>query len=258
MLGVAAAAQGVSVEDEEMTDATVSVSNALIALVDDAGGPGRLITPRGWRHLGLVIVDSLYSLRANYDTVTKPVLIRYCDSAPGLTWGTVEDPLLSEHTAADLVDFVGPLSLAERHELLNRQICPGTARGGKAGKPKAEAVVEVAQTLLGCGVSSREEFVFKATRDKGQELVQALTEIKGVGIAFWRYMLSLSGVEVSKPDTMILRWLHEVTGQHFSAKEGGPLIDEATWKLQRDGLGVTVRQIDHLVWRKTSGRPLTG
>ncbi len=70
-------------------------------------------------------------------------------------------------------------------------------------------------------------------------------------------MLSLSGVEISKPDTMILRWLREVTGEASTPTDAGALIEMATARLQAGGMDVTVRQVDHLVWRKASGRPLT-
>lgn len=69
-------------------------------------------------------------------------------------------------------------------------------------------------------------------------------------------MLNLSAVEVSKPDTMVLRWLRDVIGNNLDDVAGAALIEGTTEQLQDEGLPVTVRQIDHLVWRKASGRPL--
>jgi len=227
--------------------------NALVQLIDEAGGPDRLITPRGWRHMGLVIIDAVFSLQADYDSIVMPMLKRYCDAAPGLSWSTVNDSALPEHDARKLIDFLEPMSLERRYEIFNRQIGPGTAKRGGPGKPKAEIVVEVAQALG--NATTYTTFVEEASSN--HELKWKVLEVPGVGFACWKYMLNLSGAEVTKPDTMVLRWLERVVGAIPSPSDGAALIEGATKRLQEDGMNVTVRQIDQLVWRKESGRVLT-
>jgi hypothetical protein len=227
---------------------------ALEALIDEAGGVDRLITPRGWPHLGLVIIDAVFSLQADYDTVVRPMLERYCDAAPGLNWATAGDATRHEHDAQRLIDFLDPMPLEQRFDILNRQIGPGTARLGRPGLPKAEIVVQVARELIDRGVIHRADFAAAAVGDPGLEW--KVRRVPGVGLACWKYMLNLSGVEVSKPDTMVLRWIHDVIGVNPNAVAGAALIENATERLQDEGLPVTVRQMDHLVWRKASGRPL--
>lgn len=232
--------------------------DAVERLIDDAGGVANLITPRGWPHLGLVIIDACWSLRSNYDTVVTPLLASYCDAAPDLTWATAGEPPHAEHDAQRLIDFLGPIPLEARYTILNRNVGPGTvnrrADGTTKGKPKAEIVVEVAQILVEEGVVTRADFVEAAPANPG--LQWRVRQVPGVGFACWKYLLSLSGVEVAKPDVMVLRWLAEATGGPQSDAAGAALIESATRDLQTRGIDVTVRQVDHLVWRKASGRSL--
>lgn len=236
--------------DSDLEMATTAVK----ALIDDAGGPDQLITPRGWPHLGLAIIDAVYSLQADYDTVVTPLLKRYCDAAPGLQWTTASSPRGPEHDAQRLIEFLEPMELEDRCNILNRQIGPGTAKRGLPGVPKAEIVVQVAHVLMQHGVISRADFTEAVFTDP--QLEWAVRRVDGVATACWKYMLSLSGIEVSKPDTMVLRWLAEVTGRTPSTTAGASLLENATKQLQEEALPVTVRQVDHLVWRKASGRAL--
>ena len=238
-----------------MADQLEEVALALAALVQEAGGPDAVITPRGWQHMGLVIIDAVYSLQADYDTVVLPMLKRYCDTAPDLDWLTADGPLHGEHDAKTLIEFLGPMEVERRCEILNRQIGPGTARNGRPGKLKAEIVVEVAGVLVDHNAGTVDKFAIAGVDDP--QLKAEFLWIPGVGIACWKYMLNLSKVEAIKPDTMVLRWLDQTLGSTPTPSDGAALIEAATARLQDRGLKVTIRQIDHLVWRKASGRSLT-
>ncbi|MBU3688537.1 MAG: hypothetical protein FGM29_03105 [Actinobacteria bacterium] len=227
---------------------------ALEALIAEAGGVDRLITPRGWPHLGLVVLDAVFSLQADYDTVVQPLLERYCDAAPDITWATASMPPPPEHDARRLLEFLEPMTLDQRCQLLTSQVGPGTAKGGQAGYRKAQMVVDVARILVDTGAATRATFVAAVASDTGLEW--KVRRVPGVGFACWKYMLNLSGLEASKPDTMVLRWLCETTGAEQTQQAGASLIEQATAVLQRGGAPVTVRQMDHLVWRKVTGRPL--
>jgi len=237
-----------------MADHLDATTSAIEALIAEAGGVDRLITPRGWPHLGLVIVDAVFSLQADYDSVVKPLLEHYCDAAPDITWATASVPPPPEHDARHLHEFLEPMTLEERCNLLTSHVGPGTAKGGRAGYRKAQIVVDVARILVDNQAVSRANFAAAAVANPGLEW--KVRRVPGVGVACWKYMLNLSGVEVSKPDTMVRRWLRDVIGVTPDAVAGTALIEDATERLQDDGMNVTVRQVDHLVWRKASGRPL--
>jgi hypothetical protein len=236
-------------------DLLTRASEALSELIAEAGGARRLVTPRGYPHMGLVILDSMFSLQADYDIVVVPLLRRYCEKAPGLSWPLCADPGTPEHTARDLLGLLESLDVGQRLDLLNRQIAPGTSRGTGGRVTKAEAVMRIARVLVKDGISSRRDF--RDAVESGTDVGKNVLEIRGVGFACWQYMLSLSGVEKSKPDTMIVRWSARELGQQLSPKTIAGLIEQATDSLQTVHPGVTVRQVDHLIWRKESGRTLT-
>ena len=237
-----------------MADHVTATATALRALIDEAGGVDRVITPRGWPHLGLVILDAVYSLRADYTSLVQPLLERYCDHAPGISWATASDDTVPEHDARRLLDVITAMSVEERNKVLNRQIGPGTSRRDGQGYPKVDIVADIARILVNRRIVARADFVKASTTDP--TLKVSVMAVPGVGIACWKYLLNLSGVEVSKPDTMVMRWLDRVTGAKLTPPDGAELIEAATHKLQRGGMSVTVRQMDHLVWRKESGRQL--
>jgi 3-dehydroquinate dehydratase len=230
-------------------------TEALADLIKEAGGPAVLVEPRGYHHLGLIILDAVFSLRADYDTVVLPLLKRYCDAAPGISWPPPVHAGSIEHTAQDLLDFLASQTVETRLDLLNRQIAPGTNRGREGSVTKVDAAMRLAAVLVKRhNISTREQFVAAAV---DSSVKRSALDIRGVGQACWRYLLNLSGVEKSKPDTMILRWLKNEAGSTLPPDEAAELIEKVARRLQQQGLAVTVRQVDHLIWRKASGRSLT-
>ena len=224
------------------------VVDAVEALVFAAGGAGSLIEPRGYPHLGVAIVDSLFSLRADYDTVVVPLLRRYCDGC-GLGWDERFNASAHQHGTGALIGFLGPMSTDQRCALLNRQVSPGTS------KRKANVCVEVATVFDQAGIDSTTELAHAVRRSAALEW--AVRDVSGVGPATWSYLLNLSRVEVSKPDTMVVRWVETVTGHRPSQAEAAVAIEHAAEVLASRHHGLTVRMVDHLVWRAASGRSLS-
>jgi hypothetical protein len=231
-----------------MKNVTKSTRDALRRLIAADGGAEALKTPGGYPHMGVIILDAVYSLQANYDSTVVPLLQRYCEAVPGLSWPLPEGRR-PEHTAQDLIDFLTTLDIEARLDLLNRQLAPGTSRSRKGPVLKVDAAIAVAKTLLAEGISTRDDFVQRAHEPHVEKKVR---DLPGIGIACWRYLLNLSGAENVKPDTMILRWLNGTLGEQHSPKAAAKIIEDATALLQGEGIHVTVRQIDHLIWRTQS------
>jgi len=240
-----------------MKNHLAATCRALKELLSAEGGPEGLHTPRGYRHMGLIILDAVFSLQANYDAIVVPLLQRYCEAEPNLLWSTKDSDAGPEHTAQDLLDFLASLDGENRLSLLNRQITPGTARSRSGPVLKADAVIRIAETLVSQGISTRDEFRHAVESDIEKSVgsvEQAVCAVPGIGIACWRYLLNLSGAQAVKPDTMILRWLEKTLGERPFPKAAARLIEDATAQLQDEGMDVTVRQMDHLIWRTESGR----
>lgn len=234
------------------------VVDALEQLIDDAGGVDALVEPRGYPHLGVAIVDAVFSLRAGYDSTVVPVLQRYCDGC-GIGWDHRFDVQSGEHGVEALLAYLGPMSSSQRCELLNWQVAPGTRAR------KADVCVEIASALKGQGVERSTDLAREGR--PSAEVEWAVRRIHGVGPAAWSYLLNLSRVEVSKPDTMICRWVGQASRRSAGQAEAGgrsvtqaaaaAAIEQATAVLAPSHPGLTVRKVDHLVWRAASGRPLT-
>ena len=106
----------------------------------------------------------------------------------------------------------------------NHQVAPGTKIR------KAVTVVSVAENLRGIGIDSRAELASRSA-DAGVE--RALCAVPGVGIAAWRYLLSLARVEKSKPDTMITRDSRTASGTaQLTSPEVTDLLEAAVGELQ--------------------------
>ena len=240
-----------------MKNYSVTTHQALKKLISAEGGPKGLPTPRGYRHMSLIVLDAVFSLRANYDAIVVPLLQRYCEADPKISWSTKDDTTRPEHTAQDLLDFIATLDSNGRLRLFNRQITPGTSRSKNGPMLKADAVIQIAEALTKQKISTRNEFKRAVESDIAKSIgtvEKAVCAVPGIGVACWRYLLNLSGAQAVKPDTMILRWMEKVLGERPNPKAAAQLIEETTARLRDEEINVTVRQIDHLIWRTESGR----
>ena len=222
------------------------VADAIEALIGEVGGVTQLITPRGYPHLGLAILDSMFSLRARYDTVVVPILVRYCEANEAIRWEQRFEPLQTEHGAQALLDFLGPKTSAERCEVLSRHVAPGTSTR------KADVCVQIAEVLVENGVDTHIQL--GTVLDEKPGLEWDVRKISGVGPAAWRYLLNLSQIEKVKPDVMIVGWVEKQLGRSVGQVEAAHLVEAATAILQQGDLDVSVRTVDHLIWRAQSGR----
>ena len=234
-------------DDMNHGDPQQKVTAALRSLVEQAEAQGALITPRGYSHLGIAILDAVFSLRSRYDSVVVPTLKRYCEAA-GLDWSDL-DAAQPEHGAQALVDFLGPKSSEERCEILTKHVAPGT------NTRKADLCVEIAQVLVDNGVDTHASLA--VVLEESPDLESKIRNLAGVGPAAWRYLLNLSKIEKVKPDTMIVRWVSKVLGEKVGQKEAARLIEVAAAEIQGQGADPSVRTLDHLVWREQSKRSLT-
>lgn len=227
-----------------------AVRTALLHLYEAAGGAASVRAPRGYAHLGLAVIDAVYSLRAQYDRHVVPVIEAYCVGTTGLEEkGARFASNGPEHGVDALLAVTRDLT---ENELVakfggNRQCAPGTRIR------KAVVVRNLADALAVRGVLVRADLQARWS-EPGVEY--AVLRVCGIGPAAWRYVLSLSGVERVKPDTMVTAWVRQAVGDSsITPVDAANLLESAAIDLGRDAL--TVRAADHLVWRAASGRPLS-
>lgn len=239
---------------EQGEPAVSALTEALGDLVAEAGGVDCLFEPDGYRHLGLTILDSVLSLRQRYSGTSRRLQC-YCEVVPELEWTALDAPG-PEHDAARLVETLRALPVGAQTEIFGALKAPGTRR------PRREVVEEVAANLLTMSPAVCTQNEFRRAVETDYDRVQAtVMGINGIGIAAWRYMVNLNGLQAAKPDTMIVRWVRGVLPTETprpSEQAIGALFEAAVYRLGEVGQHrLDVRTADHLVWRKESGRPIS-
>lgn len=201
------------------------------------------VEPLGYPNsLAHCIIDSTYSLRARYSSVIN-VRIRY-DDVRKVDGG---DPTTDGvHQLIRAIDDAGGAEDAALKLFGNRAMAPGTNR------LKSVVIYEAALALDEAGVRTTEDLRGTANGDGPQaEVKKAWLGVSGLGQASWRYLLMLAGVDGTKPDVMIRRFVTSAVGAEkmVSPDRAGAAIEGAAVELK-----VKTFLLDHTVWRYQSGR----
>ena len=217
-------------------------------LTNAFGQYGLPAPPHGYPHSGLAVIDAVFSVRANYDRHVVPVVNHYCGTVARLAPEDASfDDSLAEYSIAELASDLAPLydrQLVERFG--NRQVSPGT------GVLKAFTVRILASTLVELGVCERHDL---CERWDDPDVAGRVLGIKGMGPATWRYLLSVSLIERVKPGRMVVGWVRSTANvKELTPEEAADLLEHAVAMLQAGGCNLTVRAVDHFVWRIQSGR----
>lgn len=209
----------------------------LVAGTAVLGGPSTWRRPPGYPDsLALCLLDSIWSLGANYDHHVVPVLNRYREFRGGHA---------DRDTATDLVGAAeacgGPAAFAQ--VLRNRQLT-----STRKGVLKAQAVMEAARMLSRAGIETP-----AALQANADEVAAHWRQIPGQrsSATGWRYLLLLAGASEAKPDRMIVRFVSGAVGRPVAPEEAHTLLQAAAPRL-----GVPLPSLDHRIWLYQSGRLL--
>jgi len=190
------------------------------------------------------VVDCMYSLRANYESVVLPMLRERLPARPGMQ----DTPDLS------FSDFMRDVDRFEPDKwdgygsaVLNLQVI--------SGRRKVEICYEIAQSLRDLGYETRADLLAI-----GEEALVDLCRgplrnaIHGFGEAACRYLPLLFGVESQiKPDTMIIRFFGGLSS--WSPRMGNvrdiELIERVITRASAD-IHTTPARLDNAIWRHMS------
>lgn len=198
-----------------------------------------------WSSISLCVLDAVWSIGANYDSVVTPLVHRFAAAyAVPQPLVPIEAPLPPEsfplrHLASlDVVELLG---------VTNRQRT--STRGGIV---KAEAVLRYAQILASYQVETLDDGMALLSRSKDLQVVDdALANVPGDGQFGVRrgYLWMLIGHdEKIKPDRMVLRWLSRI-GFDVDPLQAKTLILDAVARVSGElGRDVTAWEIDHAIW----------
>lgn len=192
-----------------------------------------------YRSLSVCLIDCIYSLRAQYNTITLPVVDRYAAQymngdrhAPG-------------DTVSKLIQHIdvagGPEQFADKI-LLNHQ-----KLGGRLLIPKEQICYQLAKYLLLLHIDTIEDF---QTFESPELLEAVIRSVKGIGDAGVNYLFMLAGDNNRcKPDVHIHQCIKDACGQDISNDECQALFTDAVFILNQHYPDLTVRSLDSIIWR---------
>lgn len=113
-----------------------------------------------------------------------------------------------------------------------------TSRQRLSGRSKVEVIADAAGALTRAQITSAGDVL--AERDRAR---QVYCSVKGLSTVTFDYLCMLIGAETVKPDTWILRYLHQVLERPVDVAEASLLLNAAARELGR-----SAREVDHQVW----------
>lgn len=192
-----------------------------------------------YHSLSVCLIDCVYSLRAQYHTITLPVVDRYAERymngnrhAPG-------------DTVSKFIQHIdatgGPKEFADKI-LLNHQ-----KLGGKSLIPKEQICYQLAKHLQHLHIDTIEDF----QAFESPELLEAVIRaVKGIGDAGVNYLFMLAGDNARcKPDVHIHQCIKDACGQDIPNVECQELFTDTVAILNQQYPGLTVRSLDSIIWK---------
>ena len=191
----------------------------------------------GYPSVPLCVIDAVFSIGANY-VATQNTVRRFRES-----FSTPPDTAdqLSISEFIKIYDEYGIEGMTER-VYQNRQ-----RTSTRMGILKTEAVLRFSKVLSRFGVEYLQD-VQKVIGNLGFE-----AEIKKIpgqrsGISLRYFYMLVGEKNYIKPDRMITRFVEQVTGKSYSAKEITRLLMGACDLLVKDYMNLTPRMLDNLIW----------
>lgn len=208
---------------------------------DVLAGQGEFVTPPGYGHLSLALVDAVYSIRLRYSAVER-VVAAYCEAS-----GTACQSLAARDETGflehGLDHLLGQAGTGHGEALADRLF--GGSRSRTAGRLKADVCVEVAKRVQAVSVMRISDLHEHAG---DAEVRHAWTGVHGLGWVTWQYFCSLVGIDHFKPDVMLLRFAAETLARYVSPAETDALLSRAFEELKPSYPGLTKRALDHTIW----------
>jgi hypothetical protein len=207
---------------------------------------------RRWVGLSLCVLDAVWSISANYDSVVTPLVVRFAaahrigDPVVSPDQIPASDPLPASTLAGYEVDQLTELTNLQR-------------TSSKNGVLKADAVIQFARILCDNGIDTLADVnALLADIGRLKEVEKSLSAVPGHGSFGVRvsYLWMLAGDDDRiKPDRMVLRWLKQFIQDPTVAEAHDLIVSIAPEVSRRLGRPVTPWAIDHAIWNAGRGLP---
>ena len=191
--------------------------------------------------IGLSALDATFSARTKYSSVIN-VVHRFCehyDLPYGLDGNVPE--VVSQIPVSQLLDLLQGVTPAELADIVHNHSQTG-------GRLKASLFLDALNTLQRFGIENYQDF---QKQMNNLELEAALSALQGMGEATLSYFYMLSGDSGDvKVDQHIRAFTSTATGvPNLTVDQIKRLFRYAAQEMTaNDHLGMTARQLDHIVW----------
>jgi hypothetical protein len=204
-----------------------------------------------WAALPLCVIDSVWSIQADYKKHVLPLIHRFCQS---------QQPSWKEEQQFKPTTDTGP-TIQEFVDLIDRQLNSGCTyeklfgnlqrTSSRSGILKAEAVHLFAKALLQSGINSFSDLQNRAKLDDAEKRVKEIPG-QGSGITF-TYFLMLAGEEnFVKSDTHIRRFVSDALcidwGHLVSQMRAEEMVRDAAKKFSKHYTRLTPAKLDLAIW----------
>lgn len=192
--------------------------------------------------LSVCIIDCIYSLRANYKSVTELVQ----NYANKYLNGNTKDDQDTLSVLIARIEYETPKKFA-------KDILKNEQKSG--GVLKSEICLKLAKYLKDIGIETIEDFI--KFQNKSEELLEIIIRsVKGIGNAGTNYLFMLAGdTNRCKPDVHIHECIKDACGKDIKKdNDCQDLFTEAVKLLNKNNSNkqLTVRDLDHAIWVKYS------
>lgn len=195
----------------------------------------------GWLdEISTALIDAVFSIRAQY---------RSTDPDRGV-FGRLQKFRRDEPDARNDLRALSSLGSGRIREIMGDSVT--------AKKPKADAVVEVADEFVAHGVVQAEDFLASDMA----EMKRVYTRVHGLGWVTFEYFSMLLGKPGVKADTMITRFVNNALSQAGIASVDNRIARDLVIACHDElGLGESLSHFEHGIWlyesdlsRERSGR----
>ena len=193
---------------------------------------------QAYKSLPICLIDCVYSLRSQYNSVTVPIVKRYAQTFLN------GDPFSADDTISRFLENVqkcGGVKAFGKDILKSKN-----KLGGKVAIPKENIVCKIAEYLKALKIETIQDFKFFEC----QELLSVvLYGVKGMNNAGVNYLFMLAGdSNRCKPDVHIHHAIKDACGQDVSDDECQELFVGAVEILKKKYPSLSVRQLDGIIW----------
>lgn len=205
-----------------------------------------------YQSLPLCVIDAVFSIGIKYGT-TKNVIINFCNKqgiARFRTYGSDFPTHENQLSVSDFLDIYKLNAISKITEEYFNNRCRTSPRNGIL---KSVATKQFCEVLKECKVNYLQDIRgIIGNTDFEQKIKKIPGQRSGISTTYF-YMLA-GEKDYIKPDRMVVRFVETVTGISFSCIEDVTnLIKEAHAELVRDYPSLSLRELDHEIWKYQKG-----